>query len=142
VKLRTALTALTGLVLVTLAPSLAAQDALDSAVALAQQAFRDHDVEALVVTSDTVRLNIPGTATAAALKPGQAARLLERYLNPSQERDLVLVGLRRLAEDHAYAELARSYVVKGTTEERLERVFLGFRKLDGSWRLREVRVTP
>ena len=89
-----------------------------------------------------MRLNIPGTATANSLQPGQAARLLERYLNPSQERELDLVGLRRLAADHAYAELDRSYVVKGTSEERRERVFLGFRRLDGSWRLREVRVTP
>ena len=135
-------TILAGLVLVALAPPVVAQDALDSAVAVAREALFDHDVEALVATSDTVRLNIPGTATANSLQPGQAARLLERYLSPSQERDLELVGLRRLAEDHAYAELDRSYVVKGTSEERRERVFLGFRKLDGSWRLREVRVTP
>ena len=131
-----------GLILVALAPPVAAQDALDSAVALAQEAFHDHDAEALVATSDTVRLNIPGTVTANSLQPAQAARLLERYLRPTQERELELVGLRRLAEDHAYAELDRCYVVKGTSEERRERVFLGFRKLDGSWRLREVRVTP
>lgn len=131
-----------GLILVALAPPVAAQDALDSAVALAREAFHDHDAGALVATSDTVRLNIPGTATANSLQPAQAARLLERYLSPTQERELELVGLRRLAEDHAYAELDRRYVVKGTSEERRERVFLGFRKLDGSWRLREVRVTP
>jgi hypothetical protein len=135
-------TALTGLLLLTLAPGVAAQDALDSAVVRAQEAFRQHDVDALVETSDTVRLNIPGTATAASLRPGQAARLLSGYLDPAQERSLELVGLRRLADDHAYAELARSYVVKGTSEERVERVFLGFRKLSGAWRLREVRVTP
>jgi hypothetical protein len=77
-----------------------------------------------------------------SLRPGQAQRLLEQYLGPSEERGLTLVGLRRLADDHAYAELERSYVVKGTSEERRERVILGFRWLGQSWCLREVRVTP
>lgn len=135
-------TLLVGLGLLVWVPSVAAQDDLDAAVERARQAFERHDVEGLVATSDTVRLNILGTATAASLKPGQAARVLERYLSSSQERELALVGVRRLADDHAYAELDRSYVVKGTSEERRERVFLGFRKLDGSWCLREVRVTP
>lgn len=118
-----------------------AQDALDSAVTRARQAWLQHDMERLVAGSDTMRLNIPGTA-APSLKPGQAARLLDRYVHSAQERGLQLVGVRRLADDHAYAELARAYVVKGTSEEQRERVFLGFRQLDGSWRLREVRITP
>jgi len=118
-----------------------AQDALDSAVVRARQAWLGHDTELLVAGSDTMRLNIPGTA-APSLKPGQAARLLDRYLQSAQERSLELVQLRRLAPDHAYAELARAYVVKGTSEEQWERVFLGFRQLQGLWRLREVRITP
>jgi hypothetical protein len=127
---------------VLLASGLAAQTPLDSAVQQARSAWLGHDVATLVQSSDTVRLNIPGTATAASLKPGQAARILGRYLRSSQERGFSLVGVRRLADDHAYAELDRAYVVRGTSEERRERVFLGFRRLDGAWRLREVRVTP
>lgn len=120
----------------------AAQGGLDEAVGWAREAWLTHDVAALVANSDTVRLQIPGVAVSASLKPGQAARLLERYLKPSKEGTFNLKGVRRLAPDHAYAEVERKYVVRGTSEERGETVFLGFRRIDGTWRLREVRVTP
>jgi hypothetical protein len=119
-----------------------AQDALDLAVERARAAWSAHDVQALLATSDTVRLQIPDVAASNALRPGQAARLLERYLATAEERSFQLVELRRLADDHAYAEVARDYVVRGTDEDRREMVFLGFRRVDGVWRLREVRVTP
>lgn len=119
-----------------------AQDALDREVANARRAWLTHDMTALVAKSDTVRLQLPGIAVSASLKPGQAARLLERYLGPSEERSFTLRELRRLAPDHAYAEVIRSYVVRGTSEERRETVFLGFRYVGDGWRLREVRVTP
>ncbi len=115
---------------------------LDVAVARARAAWIEHDVQALIVGSDTVRLRIPGVTVSASLQPEQAARLLDGYLDPAQERTFELVGVRRMADDHAYAEIARRYVVKGTEEELGETVFLGFRHLDGAWRLREVRVTP
>ncbi|NIM52908.1 MAG: hypothetical protein GTN62_15635 [Gemmatimonadales bacterium] len=123
------------------APRTLAQNELEKAVERARAAWLDHDVEALVANSDTVRLRLPGVRS-ASLRPGQAARLLDRYLKPSQERTFALVEVRQLAEDHAYAEVARRYVVRGTDEEREETVFLGFRFLDGRWRLREVNVTP
>jgi hypothetical protein len=118
-----------------------AQTELEGAVELARAAWLEHDVGGLVARSDTVRLRLP-TAVSASLQPEQAARLLERYLEPAQERSFDLVDVRRMAEDHAYAEIARRYVVKGTEDELGETVFLGFRFLDGAWRLREVRVTP
>jgi hypothetical protein len=119
-----------------------AQDALDEAVERARAAWMRHEVDALLATSDTVRLNVPGTASSPSMRPGQATVLLEKYLKAAEELGLDLLRIRRLADDHAYAELARAYVVKGTSEERRERVLFGFRQLDGTWRLREVRVTP
>jgi hypothetical protein len=68
--------------------------------------------------------------------------LLQRYLEQSSERSFNLYEVRRLAPDHAYAEMVRRYVVEGTSEVRKETVYLGFRLLEGRWRLREVRVTP
>jgi hypothetical protein len=124
------------------AGALEAQDQLDRAVSHAREAWLGHDISALLGSSDTVRLDIPGTATSAAMKPGQAARILDKYVKGADERGFELVRVRRLERDHAYAELARVYVVKGTEEERRERVFFGFRQLEGIWRLREVRVTP
>lgn len=117
-------------------------DPLDVAVEEARLAWLDHDVDRLVARSDTVRLNLPGVARAASLRPGQAARLLWQYVKHSEEQEFTLRELRRLAPDHAYAEVLRRYVVQGTTEERAETAFLGFRLLSGQWQLREVRITP
>lgn len=119
-----------------------AQRELSRAVDLARTAWIKHDVSALVSGSDTVRLHLPGVATVASVRPGQAARLLEAYLRQAGERSFDLREVRQLADDHAYAEMARLFVVEGTSEERQETVFLGFRLLEGRWRLREVRVTP
>jgi len=117
-------------------------DPLEPAVERARAAWLAHDVGALLAGSDTVRLQVPGVAASPAMKPGQAGTLLLQHLKEAKEIGLDLVRIRRLADDHAYAELARSYVVKGTSEERSERVFFGFRKVEGAWRLREVRITP
>ena len=121
---------------------LSAQEELAKAVEGAQQAWVKHRVADLVSASDTVRLHIPGIVPSASLRPGQAARLLQKYLKPTKELSFVLQDVRRLAEDHAYAEVQRVYVVRGTSEQRRETVFLGFRRIGGKWRLREVRVTP
>ncbi len=124
------------------APALGQSEPLLDAVQEAQSAWLVHDVKALVSRSDTVRLHIPDLPPAASLRPSQASRLLDRYLSPSEELSFELQNVRELAEDHAYAEVARVFVIKGTVEERKETVFLGFRRIEGVWSLREVRVTP
>jgi hypothetical protein len=119
-----------------------AQDAFDRAVESAKVAWLNHDMESLVSASDTVRLRIPGVAPSASLRPGQAARLLDQYLKPSEEQSFEVSNIRELSDDHVYAEMLRRYVVKGTDERREEIVLLGFRRINGTWMLREVRVTP
>jgi len=124
-------------------PDLAtAQSAFDQAIEKAQAAWLDHDVESLVSGSDTVRLRIPGVAPSASLKPGQAARLLDQYLKPCVEQSFEVSSYRELSDDHVYAEMLRTYVVKGTDQNREEIVLLGFRRINSTWLLREVRVTP
>ena len=119
-----------------------AQNDLDEAIEAARLAWVAHQVAALLSGSDTVRLQLPGVAEAASVRPGQATLLLDSYLSRSTEVSLSLRDVRRLAADHAYAELTRVFTVRGTSERRSETVFLGFRELGGVWRLREVRVTP
>ena len=119
-----------------------AQTELDRAVERARGAWLSHDIAALLHGSDTVRLRLREVARAESVRPGQAARLLERYLGWSKESSFRLHKVRRLAPDHAYAEMIRLYVVQGTSEVQKETVYLGFRLLDGRWRLREVRITP
>ncbi len=122
--------------------ALFAQSDLSQAVAVAQDAWLGHRVADLLSGSDTVRLRIPGIAPSASLRPSQAAKLLEQYLKMAEERDLSLRDIEEVAAGHAYAELRRVYVVKGTAEQREETVFLGFRRIADTWRLREVRVAP
>jgi len=119
-----------------------AQTALDSAVQRATAAWMQHHTKDLVEGSDTVRLRIPGVAASAAVRPGQATRLLDEYLGVAEELSVELLGIRHVADDHAYAELGRRYQVRGTAEVREETVFLGFRRLGGRWALREVRIAP
>ena len=128
--------------LVLLPVALGAQSTLAVAIEEARAAWKDHRVTALVSKSDTVRLHLPGIAMSASLRPGQASKLLREFLEDAEELEFELRDVRQLADDHAYAEMARVYVVKGTTEKRTETVFLGFRVLGGQWSLREVRITP
>lgn len=125
------------------APGAAAQtDTLETVVEQARLAWLAHDVRGLVAHSDTVRLRLPGVAASAATRPGQAARLLEEYLSAAAEQEFTLRELRYVQADHAYAELSRRYAVRGTADVHEEMVFLGFRQVNGQWRLREVRIAP
>jgi hypothetical protein len=116
------------------------QASLEHAVGQAAEAWRLHRPRELVLGSDTIRLRIPDVAGSAALRPSQAARLLEDYLGEADELAFELRGIRSAGADHAYAEFARRFQVRGTDEVREETVFLGFRLLDGAWRVREVRI--
>lgn len=125
------------------APGIAsAQGTLDSAAARARDEWLAHDIAALLAASDTVRLQLPGVARSASLTPGQAARLLLRYVEGAEEIQFDLQAIRSASLDHGYAEARRRYAVRGTRDQREETVFLGFRRVEGAWRLREVRVVP
>jgi len=117
-------------------------EGLEHAIELARAAWLEHRVDELVSGSDTVRLRIPGIAPSASLRPGQAENLLEQYVKTAEELSFDLRDIKKVATDHAYAEINRVYVVQGTSERRQETVFLGFRLVDRRWRLREVRVAP
>jgi hypothetical protein len=122
-------------------PALAQAD-LGAVVERARLAWVSHDTRQLVERSDTIRLRIPGVAVGAAVRASQAARLLSDYLTNAEEVELSLRELRHVDDNHAYAEFDRRFVVRGTTDLRVETVFFGFLRLAGAWRLREVRITP
>lgn len=132
--------ALLGLALLT--PRLPAQVTLEAAAERARGLWLAHDVSGLVSGSDTIRLQIPGVGFSSALGPAQAARLLDRYLETAREIAFEVRGVRLAGPDHGYAEGWRKYVVQGTSEEREETVYVGFRQLGGKWRVREVRIVP
>jgi hypothetical protein len=53
-----------------------------------------------------------------------------------------VTAIREVEAGKGFVELTRRYVVAGTTELRHETLFLGYRLLNGEWRLVELRSAP
>lgn len=117
-----------------------AQSDLASAGNRAAAAWRAHDPAALVGRSSAVVLQIPGADPSAALGRAQAIELLRRHFHSASERRVQVAAAREVEAGRGVVELERHYVVRGTTDERRETVFLGFRLIQGEWVLSEVRT--
>ena len=118
------------------------QATLSDAAARAQRALSGHDAQALVGQSSSLVLQIPGADPSSPLGRPQAIELLRRYLRPAEERGLDVTTIREVEPGKGFIELTRRYVVSGTTELRHETLYLGYRLLDGVWRLVELRSAP
>jgi hypothetical protein len=119
-----------------------AQGSLADAAEHARRAWLAHDPQRLIGQGSSIVLQIPGADPSMPLDRAQASELLRRHWRSAVERSLTLRGVRELEAGKGYAELERCYVVAGTSDERQETIFLGFRHAGGSWRLVEVRSTP
>jgi len=119
-----------------------AQGSLAEAAERVRQAWLAHDVQAVVGQSASVVLQIPGADPSAPVDRAQAMELLRRHLRAGVERALSVSAVREVEPGRGYAELDRRYVVAGTSDERRETIFLGFRKLGREWLLAELRSAP
>jgi hypothetical protein len=117
-----------------------AQGTLQDAAERAKRAWQAHDPQTLVGQSSSLVLQIPGAEPSAALGRSQAVELLRRYLRSTEERGLDITAIREVEPGKGFVELTRRYVVAGTAELRRETLFLGFRLLEGEWRLAELRT--
>lgn len=118
------------------------QGSLPEAAERVRQAWLAHDVQAVVGQGASLVLQIPGADPSAPVGRAQAMELLRRHLRAGVERDLRISAVREVEPGRGYAELDRRYVVAGTTDERRETIFLGFRKSGDAWVLAEVRSAP
>jgi hypothetical protein len=118
------------------------QATLSDAAARAKDAWTAHDPEALVGKSSTIVLQIPGAEPSSPLGRAQAIELLRGYFRPSEERGLDITAIREVEPGKGFVELARRYVVTGTSEVRRETLFLGYRLIGRDWRLVELRSAP
>jgi len=125
-----------------LALGLALQGSLSDAAERAKRAIMAHDAQALVGQSSNVVLQIPGADPSSPLGKAQAIELLRRYLRPAEERGLDVTAIRVVERGKGFIEITRRYVVSGTTELRHETLYLGYRLVDGEWRLAELRSAP
>ena len=119
-----------------------AQGSLADAGERVRQGWLAHNVQAVMGQSASVVLQIPGADPSAAVDRAQAMELLRRHLRAGVERALSVSAVREVEPGRGYAELDRRYVVAGTSDERRETIFLGFRKLGREWLLAELRSAP
>ena len=124
------------------AAALQGQATLSDAAAKAKSAWIAHDPEGLVGKSSNIVLQIPGADPSSPLARAQAIELLRRYFRPAEERGLDVAAIRVVEADKGFVELTRRYVVTGTSEERRETLFLGYRLIAREWRLVELRSAP
>jgi hypothetical protein len=118
------------------------QRTLSEAAERAKQAWSGHDPQALVGRSSSLVLQIRGADPSSPLGRSQAIELLRRYFRPAEERGLDVTAIREVEPGKGFVELTRRYVVAGTAELRREMLYLGYRLLDGEWRLVELRSAP
>ena len=119
-----------------------AQGSLAEVAERVRQAWLVHDVQGVVGQSSSVVLQIPGADPSAPVDRAQAIELLRRHLRAGAERALRVSAVREVEPGRGYAELDRRYVVAGTSDERRETIFLGFRKPGQEWMLTELRSAP
>jgi hypothetical protein len=119
-----------------------AQGSLAEAAERVRQAWLEHDVQAVTGQAATLLLQIPGADPSAPVDRAQALELLRRHLRAGVERTLLVSAVREVEPGRGYAELERRYVVAGTSDERRETVFLGFRRVGKDWLLTELRSAP
>ncbi len=120
-----------------------AQATLPEAAERARQAWLAHDPQALVGQSSSLVLQVAGADPSSPLVRAQAVALLRRYLASAEERGLDVSRVQEVVPGkEGFVELARRYVVAGTSDLRSETVFLGFRLRGGQWVLAELRAAP
>jgi hypothetical protein len=119
-----------------------AQSGLREAAQAAGAAWMAHDAAGLIQSeSVTIRLR-GGSQGPSPIQSTQAVRLISQYLAPASEIGFDLRTVREAGPDRGYAEARRRYVVRGTSDELSETVFLGFRFSGGHWRLVDIRTNP
>lgn len=116
------------------------QATLAAAGKSAEAAWQAHDAAGLVGRSPAVVLQLPGADPSAALGRAQAIELLRRHFQSATERRVAVAAVREREPGRGVVELDRVYVVRGTSDERHETVFLGFQFVNGLWLLVEVRT--
>ena len=123
-------------------PAAAQQSPLAVAADRVRAAWLDHDARGVVGQSSSILLQLPGADPSSPVARAQAVELLRRYLRSVVECSVAVKTVREVEDGKGFVELERRYQVVGTSDERRETVFLGFRRAGDSWVLAELRTAP
>jgi hypothetical protein len=117
-------------------------DSLMVAARRAAAQWLAHDFAGLVGGGEAVMVHLPGAEPSSPLRPAQAAELLRSFADGTRELDLIVLVVRSVDPDRAYVEAQRAFEVRGTDVRRSQSLYFGFRRVDKSYRLVEIRALP
>lgn len=120
----------------------ASRDALAIVGESARSAWTERDFARLFAGGTHVQLRLPGADPSAGVGEAQAVSLLRDYVRGTTDLTVELVSDREVGTGRAFVDLRRRYRLDGTQEERVESVFLGYRRVGTGWRLVDLRVLP
>ena len=129
-------------VLVLGTPGFRQADSLMVAARRAAAQWLAHDFAGLVGGGEAVMVHLPGAEPSSPLRPAQAAELLRSFADGTRELDLIVLVVRSVDPDRAYVEAQRAFEVRGTDVRRSQSLYFGFRRVDKSYRLVEIRALP
>lgn len=123
-------------------PAEAVTSSFADAVEAARVAWSRQDAAAIIASSRSLMLQLPGAGTRASVGRDQAIRLIAGVLHRSEGVSVRVQAAREVGPGQGYAELVRQYRVTGTEEVRSHRILLAFREVPslGRWELVELRV--
>jgi hypothetical protein len=117
-------------------------DSLLAASRRAARAWRHHDFSGLVAGSPGVMVRLGGTAPSAPLRPAQAAQTLQAFAAGSEEIEVEVLAVRPVDANRGYAEVQRTFAMRGTASQRVQTLYVGLRRVAGVFRVVEVRLVP
>lgn len=117
-------------------------DSLVAAARRAARAWRVHDFAGLVAGSPGVMVRVGGTAPSAPLGPAQAAQTLQSFAGGADELEVEVLAVRPVDGSRAYAEVQRTFAVRGTASRGVQMLYVGLRLVEGVYRVVEVRLVP
>ena len=117
-------------------------DSLLAAARRAALAWRQHDFAGLVAGSPGVMVRLRGTEPSAPLGPAQAAQTLQAFAGGADELAVEVLAVRPVDTSRAYAEVQRTFSVRGTASRGVQRLYVGLRRVEGVFRVVEVRLVP
>ena len=117
-------------------------DSLLAAAQRAARAWRLHDFAGLVAGSPGVMVRLGGTEPSAPLRPAQAAQTLQAFVAGAVELEVEVLAVRSVDAGRAYAEVQRTFSVRGTASRGVQTLYVGLRRVEGVWRVVEVRLVP
>ena len=122
-------------------PADARAQSLNSIAQTARNSWLNQDMRSFLAAGDPVEVRLPGARPSRALPASQAAALLRDFVDGATEQAFDISTVRDAGNGRGYVEATRRFLVRGTSNEQSQTVFMTFRQSGDRWILREVRIS-